>query len=744
MDGEVEEEVENEACTSTWQKATDSVLLDVFSFLNATSLCNAAQTCKAWNRVACDKTLWRNLLRCSVNDPDCVLPEGRHSWFKEYERIHFRAPLVLSETLTKHTDEVLHVGFAHGGHLFSTTSKDCTLKVWEVGYPTQLKFTKDFNDLQWSDTHFSCFNESDTMILVSGDNVEMADGSGFVAVLSLIHDFKILQIIAVNSSQWFRSWLDDTTLLGEHLMKSEDGHTTKVEIEAYKVHDLFSPVSEPFMGDFLDENTRFGHVLLTVSCGAVNLIKFMKVANVPRYFADTVQASICECSQLDTALDDNHTEKSTFFYSGEDNTRKIDICDQAKHSSNVEKKNGSKGFFEAKILTDLRWDAEDKSSELNDSDNEVKLDFFDNFMENSLSGQSKVETCLSRQSEVHNDDNPYNCEMKSGLTNETNVRDGDHHTVKQIKMIKNEAIGFVISSDSENQHGKGKAKLFSVKGENASFSTNLEHFDSVENVIHSSDACSNGYNTSNYKVQHGLEGVNHSSKASSICGPSGGIDKILIFVTGEFSGSLNRLCFKSLSNVIPENAKTTKKSPGPDMHITHERDTDMHLQGIKNDSKLDHIIDLDGRVVGVCLSEDQRYLFINFRPWIDKVDRAELRERPHLSPNIEVRVIDLLTFQDMSVKYIGHKGYFPSFMCCLVYLDVSQDYIASGSTNTEGYLWDRHYKCILGNFEHGPGVVNAVAFCPGNQECLVTVSDDNTIKVWRSKRLMKRLCKTHL
>ncbi|KAL3865576.1 hypothetical protein ACJMK2_042951 [Sinanodonta woodiana] len=856
MAEEEEEEVEKGACISTWQKATDSILLDVFSFLDATSLCHAAQTCKTWNRVALDKTLWRNLLRCSINDPECALPVGRLSWLKEYERIHFRAPLVLSETLTQHIDEVLHVSFAHGGHLFSTTSKDCALKVWEVGYPTQLKFMKDFTDLQWSDTHFSCFNESDTMILVSGDNVEITDGSGFVAVLSLIHDFKILKIIAVNSSQWFRSWLDDNTLLGEHLKKSEDGRTTKVEVEAYKVLDTFSADSEPFIGDYLDNNTRFGNVLLTVSCGAASLIKFMKVANVPRsfvdtvpasicecsrladtipasicecsrladtiptsicecsQFADTIPASICECSQLITALDDNDSEKSTFSYSSViDNTRQSDMCDQAKHCSNGEIKDISKGFFVEKIVTDLGQDAKDKSSEFHDSDNDVKLDVCNNSME----------TCLET------DYNPSDCEIKSGLTNETNARDADDDTVQQVNMITDEAIGFVIS-DSENRHGK--TKLFSLVGENSILSTNLEHFTSVENVMHSRDACSNGYYTSNctvhpnntsnctvhpnntsnctvhpnntsnctvypnntsnctvypnntsnctahidntsnctahlnntsnctvhpnntsnctvhpnntsncpvhpknctvHPMQHDLEGVKHSSKTTPTCNRSEGFDKILIFVTGEFSGSLNRLCFKSLSNVIP-NATSTKESAGQDIECNEERDTD---------SKLDHIIDLDGRVVGVCLSEDQRYIFINFRPWMDKVDRAEPRERPHLSPNVEIRVIDLLTFQEKSVKYVGHKGYFPSFMCCLVYLDVSQDYIASGSTNTEGYLWDRHYKCILGNFEHGPGVVNAVAFCPSNQECAVTVSDDNTIKVWRSKRLMKSLCKT--
>ena len=43
---------------------------------------------------------------------------------------------------------------------------------------------------------------------------------------------------------------------------------------------------------------------------------------------------------------------------------------------------------------------------------------------------------------------------------------------------------------------------------------------------------------------------------------------------------------------------------------------------------------------------------------------------------MEVRIIDLLTLKDVGVRYVGHEGYSPSTMCCFVFLDVSQDYVA--------------------------------------------------------------------
>lgn len=66
-------------------------------------------------------------------------------------------------------------------------------------------------------------------------------------------------------------------------------------------------------------------------------------------------------------------------------------------------------------------------------------------------------------------------------------------------------------------------------------------------------------------------------------------------------------------------------------------------------------------------------------------------------------------------------------------------YTFSGAEDKFGYLWDRHYGVCLQKFPH-KDVVNSVAFHPKNPEMLVTVSDDYTVKIWRSRHLEK-LCK---
>lgn len=84
---------------------------------------------QTWYRVSLDETLWKELFLLHNNLEVCHLAAGKQCWRSEVRRIHDNAPVLLTETLTDHTDEVLHVSFSHDGKMFSTTSKDATLKV---------------------------------------------------------------------------------------------------------------------------------------------------------------------------------------------------------------------------------------------------------------------------------------------------------------------------------------------------------------------------------------------------------------------------------------------------------------------------------------------------------------------------------------------------------------------------------------------------------------------------------------
>lgn len=60
----------------------------------------------------------------------------------------------------------------------------------------------------------------------------------------------------------------------------------------------------------------------------------------------------------------------------------------------------------------------------------------------------------------------------------------------------------------------------------------------------------------------------------------------------------------------------------------------------------------------------------------------------------------------------------------------------SGAEDKHGYIWDRHYNICLARLAHND-VVNSVAFSPADQELLLSASDDSTIKVWRSPRMVR-------
>ncbi len=127
-------EDESDGETSAVSGVPDSILLNLFCNLVARDVLSSARVCQRWYAVTHDESLWRNLVNRKWKI-DEKLPPGRTSWRSEYKRLYFHAPLIWSETLTEHTDEVLHVCFAHNGSLFATTSKDCTVK---VGEPTQV------------------------------------------------------------------------------------------------------------------------------------------------------------------------------------------------------------------------------------------------------------------------------------------------------------------------------------------------------------------------------------------------------------------------------------------------------------------------------------------------------------------------------------------------------------------------------------------------------------------------------
>lgn len=49
---------------------------------------------------------------------------GAESWRAEYRRLTNNVPMVMTDVLTFHSHQVLHVSFSHNGKMFATCSKD--------------------------------------------------------------------------------------------------------------------------------------------------------------------------------------------------------------------------------------------------------------------------------------------------------------------------------------------------------------------------------------------------------------------------------------------------------------------------------------------------------------------------------------------------------------------------------------------------------------------------------------------
>ncbi|XP_062600294.1 F-box/WD repeat-containing protein 5-like, partial [Saccostrea cucullata] len=147
-----------------WDEAPELILKNIFCYLEAADLHAVSLTCHLWYQVAKEDAVWKQLVQ-RLWKIKGNLPPGKTSWRNEFRRLTYETPTFLSETLQEHLDEVLDVSFSHDGRLFCTTSKDATVKVWELGYPTKVKHNaKMLTLLGWNLTQFSIFNKSDTFL----------------------------------------------------------------------------------------------------------------------------------------------------------------------------------------------------------------------------------------------------------------------------------------------------------------------------------------------------------------------------------------------------------------------------------------------------------------------------------------------------------------------------------------------------------------------------------------------------
>nr|XP_033333304.1 F-box/WD repeat-containing protein 5 isoform X2 [Megalopta genalis] len=230
-------------------------------------------------------------------------------------------------------------------------------------------------------------------------------------------------------------------------------------------------------------------------------------------------------------------------------------------------------------------------------------------------------------------------------------------------------------------------------------------------------------------------------------------EKYLIFATGSVPYyHSHQIAFKRVKNIkFPTSLESgrlyTLKERKRDRKLERDRvrqnlvdvlDYDDVAPIVEKFDNVDYVIDLYGHIVGMGLSPDHRYLYVNIRSWPQDCHSPQ---PPPMAKEIDIHVIDLMTFEQVgciSRVSRAHKTYAHYHECFDTFLDVCDEYVASGAEDKHAYLWDRHYRVHLAKFRHSDAV-NCVAFNPCDSEMLVTTSDDETIKVWRSRAKVHEL-----
>lgn len=103
---------------------------------------------------------------------------------------------------------------------------------------------------------------------------------------------------------------------------------------------------------------------------------------------------------------------------------------------------------------------------------------------------------------------------------------------------------------------------------------------------------------------------------------------------------------------------------------------------------MDALIDLEGHIIGMALSPDHRFLYVNSRPWPQGCVITNVLDPPPISQEIDIHVIDLQTLKKIGTMLRAHKAYTPNTECFFIFLDVCENYVGSGAEDSSAYTWD--------------------------------------------------------
>ncbi|XP_052793782.1 F-box/WD repeat-containing protein 5-like isoform X2 [Mya arenaria] len=198
----------DDASDIVWQDIIpDHLLLEIFSYLGKADLGIASKVCWQWNRVAQDEVLWHCLAveKWGIKGKDKL----EASWKEEMKRLDWQVPCECTETIHRHTDEVLDL--------------------WALDQPCKVLDEHNMKtQFDWDLCQLSLFNSNDSRLLVCGsvsvledDGIRQdANTKGLGAVFTLKSkenagtELICTHFIPLEPPTLFGHWLTDNLVVG--------------------------------------------------------------------------------------------------------------------------------------------------------------------------------------------------------------------------------------------------------------------------------------------------------------------------------------------------------------------------------------------------------------------------------------------------------------------------------------------------------------------------------------------------
>ncbi|KAL4569963.1 hypothetical protein LXL04_025612 [Taraxacum kok-saghyz] len=135
---------------------------------------------------------------------------------------------------------------------------------------------------------------------------------------------------------------------------------------------------------------------------------------------------------------------------------------------------------------------------------------------------------------------------------------------------------------------------------------------------------------------------------------------------------------------------------------------------IDRESRNERCIEEDQMIVSFTLSKDNKYLLVSL-----------VNEELHLwSIQGHIRLV---------AKYKGHRR--SRFIVRACFGGLEQAFIASGSEDSQVYIWHRGSGELIETLGGHSGAVNCISWNPANPHMLASASDDRSIRIWGLKQL---------